>query len=49
MERRLVDLERRMDPRGQTLENPIVIESDNEVTFLEGPRVVRELIHLDDK
>ena len=50
VERWLVDLERRMDPRGRTFGNWIIIEDNpDEVTLVKGPRVVRELILWDDK
>ena len=38
---------RRLDPKGRTLGNLIIIE-DDEVTLVEAPRVVRELIPIND-
>ena len=45
--RRLDALERRLDPVGRSLGNPILIE-DDEVMLVEAPRVVRELIPIND-
>ena len=46
--RRLDVVERRMDPVGRTMGNPILIEDDkDEVTLVDAPGVVRELIPID--
>ena len=39
-----------MDPRGQTIGNPIVIEVDNdEVTLVDAPGMVYTLIPINDE
>ena len=47
--RRLDVVERRMDLVGQMIGNPILIEDDeDEVTLVEAPGVVRQLIPIND-
>ena len=42
-------MERRIDPRGQTFRNPIIINLDpDEVTLVEEPALVRDLIPIND-
>ena len=47
--RRLDAVERRMDPVGRTMGNPILIEDDeDEVTLVEAPGVIQQLIPIND-
>ena len=48
-QRRIRSLERRMDPRGRTFGNLIVIDLDaDEVMLVEGPGIIQELIPIND-
>ena len=47
--RRIGALERQLDHRGRTFGNPIIIDLDeDEVTLVEGPGVVQDLIPINN-
>ena len=48
-QRRIQSLERKLDPRGRTFGNPVLIDLDpDEVTLVEEPALVRDLISIND-